>query len=233
MLKNLPNEQSTEDLLKLANEKTEKQEETAILYPNDVLTFFSQFQIKSGNYKITVKPLYMAYTKWSKNPVSNIKFKEELYNYFDFCKKRTTVYFYLSKRAFEIAHTIGVLFNEKKRNTGMFSRKVKNFETFISNFNIKEGTYFVDHFVIFRLYTEWANEHQKPIYGLKAITNLCKIYFQMKQRPSKKLIWFGVDKSLLDYFSYTELQQLRKEYNEKIKQKKPGKVSRVEAGTES
>jgi len=209
---------STVDLDTLL-EALKSNEPVVIEDTSDVNTFIAQFNILPGSYPISKAYLYKLYKGWSKNPISRNSFTIHLNRYFISSQYK----FCIDKPALNISPELQKLLAPKRKYTKNPNNH-KHFKYFLDKYNIKEGNYWIEGYILFSLYDSWTYQirKEKPIKQY-IFLELCEIFFETKTIDNTK--YFQVDKSILNHLSEKIMEELRngyKNYENGKKKKKEG-----------
>ena len=94
-----------------------------------------------------------------------------------------------------------------------------HFENFLKRFDIKEGDYYIESFLLYWLYDRWTYDCKKnnPL-GYMQFVHFLKLYFPRERITNSKVAWYGVDKSITNHISEedaNDIRQKRKEFYER------------------
>lgn len=227
------NSLSDEELKKLLETAKEAQDEKVIPIYNDVLAFLNYFKIESGTFPVLIRLLYKLYHKWSKEPVSKVTFGAKILDHY----VDLSGYIHINKNSLQVDNEVLQYYHTQrlvdKRKSPAY-RKV--LERFIKEFDLKEGTTWVEPYILFYLYDKWNYErgYHKAL-GKDNFVKLLKLYFPYKRLTNSKLVYFKMDKdSIYKVIPRTKVKSLRKSYNEKFYKKstKKGLVENPNANQE-
>lgn len=230
--KQLPNEQTLEELLKTLEQT---KEESIVGVSDDVFSFISTFNILPGNYHVLKSAMYDLYRKWSKDPVTRTKFGLKMNKHFKTYAKGPYIYYGLNVDSLLVEKETLKIIESKKRDKTKNPNWQKHFNDFLNYYKLSKGTNWVQSFVISYFYDQWCykNRRKKLLSDIN-IFNFCKLYFKHKRNTESRMMWFAVNEEFVKQFLSPQklyhLQQAReKKYGkkQKIKSKIPGFKTRA------
>lgn len=227
----LPNNLTIEELLESAEDDKQEKEINNIDWNNDVVSFLLTFNIKSGPHPVP-KPLFFAlYKHWSKNPIIKTKFNIEIAKFLIRHQKGPNQFYLIDKDAFKISEEIQQFILKKTVDKTKSKSYKKHFENFLKKYQLKQGNYYVESYILYYLYDKWVfSIKKKAPLGENQFFNFCKLYFTFKRNSESRVSWFGVDKEgLFKVMSEQKIQNIRRGRHRrygKTKQKKQNKISR-------
>lgn len=232
--KQLPNEQSLEELLKTLEET---KEESIVGVSDDVFIFISTFNILPGNETVLKKAMYDLYKNWSKDPVSSYTFSLKMTKHFKTHMKGPKHYYELNLNSFQIEKETLVLLEKTSSQRIKSPNWQKHFESFLQHYGISKGKTWVQSFVLMHFYDKWCYRNKKKtLLSEVSFFNFCKIYFDYKRNSESRMMWFGLNeefvKANLSQQKLTHLQQGRERKYGK-KQKSKNKIPSIKARTKS
>lgn len=240
-LKQLPSDKKLEELIQIVEavpEFTQKGEETLEELidgvPNDITGFLSFFHIKHGPNVIRVRLLYHLYRHWSKNPVSDKKFRIEINKYLIPQTIDNAHYYLLNQQAFSLSKKSYDLLNKQVFNKTKSPYFKKHFENFLTKHDIQPGSYWVESYLLFYIYDRWAYSIRKKLpLGNKQFYAFCKLYFKHRRRTENRTEWFAVSESVRKYLPEETVAQIKegrkaRPSNQKRQSKKPSKIRGTE-----
>lgn len=170
----------------------------------DVVIFISQFNIQPGLKPISKKYLYKLYKGFSKDPIGQSSFTYIVNRYIE----SNQTHFYIDKTAFQVAPELQKIVNNKTTSSIKNSNNHKHFKYFLDKFQVKEGSYWLEGYILFSLYDCWTYQIRKEKPIKKSIfLQLCEIFFETKTINKTK--YFQLDKSVMQYFSDKYLESVR------------------------
>jgi hypothetical protein len=224
----LPGNLALEDLLEAINNPQEHTSpESPINEDASVYGFLITYGIKSGESTIKSRLLYELYKCWTKTPLTKTQFEKHVTKYLINSSRSGQTVYLIDKDAFKIGEEIQkFLIPNNKTKSKSYK---KHFETYLTKYNIKPGTYWLESYILYFLYDKWIYSIKKkaPL-GEKQFFNFCKLYFKYKRNDSSRVMWFGLDKeSLMKTVTEDQLRRIRKgrRFLYGKKQKKYKKIS--------
>jgi hypothetical protein len=223
--KTLPNDADLAALL----ESLKK--EDVVESDNDVVSFLSYFNIKPGTNLTSSWFLFKLYKGWSKTPLKRYNFSLELSKYLP---RAHQTFLYIDKTSAQISKQLKDYLetNKKSRKHTKNPNYHRKMKTFLDRYQIKEGNYPIEGFILFHMYDCWSyqSRKEKPL-TQKIFISLLKVFFEHYEHDD--ITWFYIDKSILNYISYQVMNELRqgkefythgkKKNNEKTRQKEANK----------
>lgn len=236
--KKLLNSQSTEDLLAALESNEEAKEVIQDNYDDDVLTFFSYYNIIPGEEIVTKALLYKLYKSWSKELIEKSMFYHYCELYLPKSNKTNKPAVLLNINALNIAKRTFDNLTERKREVTKSKKLKKHFELFLEQNEIKKGNYWLEGFTLYHLYDKWNYEIGRTNRLVEQrFLKLLKIYFNYKRKQPSKLNIYGVDRSILNHITEESLSRIREGHyakeKEKRNKKKQRKISRLKARIKS
>ena len=211
-LKKLPSKYSDTELLSLLDNKKDEVDNTVLEYKNDVLLFLTIFNITPGDNKVPLGVIKDLYKSWSKDPLRPQALSRELNKYLPNVNR----YYMINKQALNISQEAYNLLLQKTYKITKSPTYRRHFENFLSRFKIIQGDYYMEHYVLYKLYEQWTYETcYKPL-SYKKFFKLCCLYFKHKRKTSNRMEWFAINLGQLD-ISMAKLKALRDEHKKEIK----------------
>lgn len=232
--KQLPNEQTLEELLKTLEQT---KEESIVGVSDDVFSFISTFNILPGNEPVLKNAVFDLYKSWSNDPVSRTSFGLKMNKHFQGYSTAGRNYYKLNINSIQVERETLLAIQKHKIDKTKYPNWHKHFNDFLSHYNILKGTTWVQSFVIAHFYDQWCYKNKrKKLLSDTNIFNFCKLYFKHKRNSESRMMWFAINKEFVDQFLSPQklyhLQQGReKKYGKK--QKSKNKVSSTKTGTKS
>lgn len=191
-MKKLPNQLSTEELLKQVDE-IKLSETDNIIIEDNIVEFLSYYNIRAGNNPVNRKPIYKMYKAWNKSNsnVSSKQFGHKLGEYF----KADHNYIYINIEAIDLTKKAKDVFF-KSENSNKFKNKnyKEQIERFINNFNIKDGKYIVQTSVLYYIYEEWCLNNRLKILTDRDFSSYIRFYFKHYKEHETSKIYVYIDK---------------------------------------
>lgn len=218
MQKKLPTSISTEDLLKSLDENNDPVE----VIQNDFLKFIRYFNIEAGDHLVPTKAMYQLYKRWTANPMSRQEFGHQMSNLF--MRSVPCNAYRLNKDAFNLSQKAYELLIAKKRDKLKSKVSAKHFERFLKHYNLTEGDFWVESFVLENLYDEWTffENRKKRLLSTLYFIKFLNLYFKKQRRTENRVGWYGINKEAKQFLTKERLKTLRKVHEIKAaKKKKP------------
>lgn len=215
-LKKLPSKYSDTELLSLLNLKKDDEDNTVLEYKNDILSFLTIFNITPGDERVPMSVIKELYFNWSKSPLKGKALSRELNKYLPNIQYK---YFLLNRKAISISQEAYSLLEKRTQKITRSPNFRRHFENFLNRFKITQGDYYIEHYVLYKLYEQWSYEICYRPLGYNRFFSLCCLYFKHKRKASNRMEWFAIDLGKLDV-SMAKLQALTDEH------KKENKINR-------
>lgn len=216
-MKKLINEISEEELLNLIEKNQDVEVELPFINaPNDVLSFVSIYGLKQGKHSVYKKTLYQLYYNSSKNPITYHQFLDSMNQLF----KNNGRYYEMNKKPVDLIRKIYIL-KEPKQKIKSKAWKA-HFDKFLARYDIKPGTVFIRHDILYNLYDKWTykNQNYNPL-GERQFNSFCRIYF--KEKRMQDIPWFAVDSNINQHLTEDLINRMKKKVYVKKENKKIGK----------
>lgn len=213
--KSLPGNQSLEDLLKAAQDEdttTEKPVLDLTVNGNDVMSFLAFYNIKPGDELVRDIVLYKLYKCWSKNPMAKREFILNVGDFIPYKKYNSDLYRSINLDYKSLtAKTIEYL--DKKTIDKTKSKSwTRHFDCYIKQFDLQSGSFWVEDYILFYLYTKWTHDNNlKKTLGLAQFRNFCSIYF-INEKRTKKCTYFRINDSIKNHLTSRDLERLRNKH---------------------
>lgn len=230
-LKRLPNEESLEELLKLAEES---KGEDVVGVADDVLSFILHFNIKPGDTPVLQSVVYDLYRNWSKDPVNRMTFGVRVAKHFLIHTKGPKKYYKINIDSITIQKETLKYIEKSKLDRTKYPSWQKHFNDFLNFYKIERGTSWIPSYILMHFYDKWCyNNKRKSLLSELTFFNFCKIHFESKRNTESRMMWFGVNKEFigihLPKHKLVAMQQVReKKYGKK--QKIKNKIPRSKTG---
>lgn len=196
-LSKLPSDFSLEELLEAANGisiniPTNTQESNDII-DHDVFSFINALKILPGTKKVQKRLLYTIYRNWSTNPVTKVQFSIFICSFFEY----NQYYYFLNLDALQIVRIPYKSIRKEKVDKTKSKNYKRHFESFLSFYELKSGTFYVEPRILYFLYDKWTyNNHNKHVLGFKHFLRFLNLYFDKKRLISSKLSFFGINEDI-------------------------------------
>lgn len=195
-------ELTSEELIKLLENKPKDEIQGTLYTKNDVLEFISLHKLQTGDKQVQGKVLHNLYKSWSKKPLGIRKFLKQ-FQLFIAAYKRYSGYTWF-KLNIDINSilwkTLKYTEKRRKRNKLLSKNSKRHFDNFLEKFQVERGGFYVKDIVLFNIYDKWIYETKsQQTLDFTFFKNFCKLYFKHKEIDEN--IWFGVKKSIISHFS--------------------------------
>lgn len=202
-LKKLPSNIDLKTLIEALKDETPEIVEDS----TDVVTFISIFSIQTGSNPISKKFLYKLYKGYSSNPIVQSSFTMILNRYFE----SNRLYFFIDKPALKVTPHLQRIVNTTSTAKSKTINHQKHFKNFMDRYEIKEGDYWLEGYILYSLYDSWTyqNRKQNPI-KKNTFLQICEVFFEIKTINNTK--YFQIDKSITKYLSDKYMESLRNGY---------------------
>lgn len=208
-MKKVPGKYTDEELLKALDQAPVS---TPVQGITDVLGFLSFYNIKPGKQKVAKKEVYNLYCKWSKNRMTSKLFAMEMNLHFP----GGDYYYLINLSSIAVSNQLFLYTQKRSKDRTKSPKSKQHFECFLNAHDIKEGSYYIEAFVLYSLYDKWwyDKKHEKPLFSSNLFNRFMRLNFKEK-RTKNQLRWFAVNQSILNHFTEESLSWIRKGYYEK------------------
>lgn len=201
------NEYSVDELLELLSsggnvdpdEITELSEEEQI--DNSVVKFLIYYDIKPGNYSISIKALYKLFNSWNKEKKMDITYFLKTINIF--FNKKNLNYNYYHNSYIKINTSMAKItkhiedIKRKKINTRLNKYHLKYMDEFLTLNNIKAGPVYVEADILYYLFDYYNFKKKRKHISYQKFVSMCFLYFSFRQLGFGSM-WFGVTENIKD-----------------------------------
>ena len=210
---------STSDLL--AQLETAKDEKVKPNLKNQVAEFLRKYDLEPGDKAVSAKLLYKLYIKTTVKPKTKSYFTRHLRTLFSYTGSGMI---YVNVDMYEVLHKIDSLDKTKKHVVNRRKNVRKEYEGFLKNYEIKEGTIVLEGFVLYYLYDNWIYKKRRDGISEWTFYDVSRLYFDHEFKNEE--ICFKIDEGAFKHLSEAVLKEVRngrKWRNEKFKKTKPKK----------
>lgn len=206
-------EYSNEELKKALEQNTEG-EHSAQEYETDVPQFLSFYKIKSGKDLVLKRVIYKLYTYFSENPLDKEKFAEQMNQYVISRQVGPYNYYVINQKALDLSkHAYDHIIEHTHDRIKIPAWKA-HFDKYLERYQLKPGTFFIEAHILYNLYDKYVYETKKRMpLGYQQFIKFCRLYFDAERLTQDKVTYFGIDKSIKEFITDDEIQQLRKSRN--------------------
>ena len=200
------------DLNKLLEslEDSEEQKE----YSDQVLNFIAFYNLKPGNNLVKATVLYKLFKNWSKADVSSGTFTNRLKEIFPYQVIKDGTFFSLDQSALNLSEAALKLLQTKPERHLLPSYK-RHFESFLNRYQVTEGTYWVESYILYYLYDKWLYEIKRKTnhLGYQSFNNLMSLYFTVKKPNTNQSYVVRINKeNLMKHITEEHMEQIRQGY---------------------
>jgi hypothetical protein len=224
VLKKLHNSFSEEELLNLLDQKetTEVKEDPKLEYRNDIPLFLSAYNVLPGEHCVSKRVLLELYRAWSNKSVRPSTFYYHISKYLIIHQKGPKHYYLINESAINISTKAYALVKENSIDKTKSPTYKKHFEQFLKDMNIVPGDYYVETFILFKVYDNWhySKKMKKNPLGNTQLFNYFKLYFTHRRKTDSQMQWFAVDRSILNNFTEQQLERIKTAYYGKKRKNK-------------
>lgn len=213
--KKLANELTTEDLLNTLQDNSIQKYRNIEVTQDNVYNFISFYNFQAGIDKVSQKAIQKLYKKWSKSPITQLKFTTHFNTYFLPYKEGSYTYYLLNESSIDINKKILNDLAKVPKDLTKILKNQRHFEMYLKKFGIVPGKDFVSLEVLYYLYDKWTYEmdKKKDVLTKYILTIFLGLFFQKKANPKKGKIWFGINMNKLEI--ETKKKMIEYEENEK------------------
>lgn len=203
-------EYSNEELKKALEQKTDGEQSTQE-YETDVPQFLSFYKIKSGKDLVLKRVIYKLYTYFSENPISKEKFGEQMAQYVISRQVGPYFYYVINQKALDLSKHAYDHIIEQTHDRIKIPAWKNHFDKYLERYKLKTGTFFLEAYILYNLYDKFVYETKKRMpLGYQQFIKFCKLYFDAERVTQDGVTYFGIDKSIKEFITDDEIQQLRK-----------------------
>lgn len=200
------------DLNKLLEslENTEEKKE----YSDHVLNFIAFYNLKPGNNLVKATVLYKLFKNWSKADVGSFNFSFRLKEIFPHQMIKDGMFFSLDQSALNLSEAALKLLQTKPERHLLPSYK-RHFESFLAKYQVTEGTYWVESYVLYYLYDKWLFEIKRKTnhLGYQSFNSLLSLYFTVKRLNKNQSYVVRINKeNLMKHITEEHMEQIRQGY---------------------
>src|SRR5271166_2224668 len=201
----------TNEELEKALEQASKEELSTQEYASDVPAFLSFYKIKPGKDLVNKRIINKLYKCWSENPISDQKLGEQINLFIPSHQIGSQYFYHLNKKAIDLSKEAFKHIEKHTHDRIKIPAWKAHFDKFINHYKLKSGDYFIEGYILLNLYDKFTYEtNKKYSLGYQQFFKFCELYFDRQKLTSNKISYFGVDKSIRDFITDDELEQLRK-----------------------
>lgn len=230
----LPSEYTVEELLEATTvEGDTKVDPSNPITSSEVYTFINIFKLAPGPYLVRTSLLYKLYKAWSKKPMKKMEFGIRFTEIIS--KNESESIHRLNRHSRELIE-LPIQYQARNNTTARFRTVFPRFQEYLNHYNIKQGTYFIECYVLYQLYIMF-----KPGKSLsyKTFHKLCELYFKRERLLNTSISMFGVHEDIKQYLSQdvldkaTEWSRKRNETKRKKHKKKNSQETEAQNNQET
>jgi hypothetical protein len=201
---------TTEELEK-ALEQSPKSQESTQEYETDVPQFLAFYKIKPGKDLVNKRTIFKLYKCWSQDPLTIHKFGTQMNEFIPFHHINNQLFYHLNKKAIDISkEAYNYLLAHTHDRIKIPAWKI-HFDKYLRHYNIRSGDLFIPAYVLHNLYDKFVYETNKRFrLGYDQFLNFCRLYFMNEKLTRQQLVYFGVNKSIMEFITDEQIKQLRK-----------------------
>lgn len=203
---------SEEELLKLLTDDRNTDTDSI---GNELVDFISVFNIRPGKVKVSFNQLKKVYLKWSKDKQNLKELLPFLKDHFSSVKG----YFFLESSLLEVIKNKNIKFNTKKYNRMTNTKYHDHFKSFIKQYSIESGEYYVPEYLLKHFYDKWVYEKKlsKLLY-LRLFNKFCCFYF--KYEIIKDVFHYKINEEFILKLDKETIENVKEKHQkEKIKKR--------------
>ena len=217
--KKILSEYSEDQLLNSLNQETE--ETPSLEYSNDIIKFFTFYNIEPGPHQITKKGLISLYRKWSEDPVNRFQFLVEVNKYLIEFSRGNRSYYKINQKALHLSAKAFKHINANKVDKRKSKTYRKHFESYLEHYNIQKGSYHMESEILYHLYDRWNYEHHRSNrLGEQQFMNYLGLYFESYKEREKDKTYYMVDKNNIKHLTTETISNIRVAERKKRERKK-------------
>lgn len=168
----------------------ERKKDPRLTYNDDILNFITFYKLKSGKKRVPLSLLFDVYLLWSKKPIEKIDFNKRIWSYFNKYGGFTRLNI-SSMNLSEAAYASRI-----KKEDRIPLHQHKRVQAFLEKNQIKPGNYFVESFVLYKLFNNWLykTKYRGNGIGNKKFVKIIRLY--LIEKNNLRYLHFGVDPEL-------------------------------------
>ena len=181
----LPSEYTVEELLEATTvEGDTKVDPSNPITSSEVYTFINIFKLAPGPYLVRTSLLYKLYKAWSKKPMKKMEFGIRFTEIIS--KNESESIHRLNRHSRELIE-LPIQYQARNNTAARFRTVFPRFQEYLNHYNIKQGTYFIECYVLYQLYIMFKPGKDKS--RVRLPTEICKpSEFQSESCSIQKLI---------------------------------------------
>lgn len=217
----VPRELSEEELLKALEESQDDVGVKTIEYKNDVLSFFSFYNIQNGTDRVNKKLVFKIYREWSDQPLNSHMFMDAANLFLE----NDRYYFFINQDTISLTVSAYKSIQARKRDMTKSRNYQKHFRTFLDHHDIKTGLIWIPNFVLYYLYDKWTyhNKMKRPM----AKSTFLKFLpvFLPKRKRSKEIAYHAVGRGIYKHITKEQVSVMKRTRKVNVKKGKRSQAS--------